>query len=78
MQAVGNIAGCGNAGECNLNFNIRSLGVSSNGQANWFHDIYTGQFDQRNLQYKDVLSRHTTGVQVLIGDKSKSLQHSLY
>lgn len=38
-------AGCGGVGECNLNFNILSLAVSSNGKGNRFYDIYVGQFE---------------------------------
>lgn len=52
-----------------------SAGVSSIGQADWFHDIYNDLSDLRNSQNAPVLSRHSTGGPVSIGDGWKSLQH---
>lgn len=63
------------ASECNWNFNFPSVsvGVSSIGQADWFHDIYNSRSDLRNSQNAAVLSRRSTCVPVSIGDTSKSL-----
>lgn len=47
-------AGCGTVEKCNLNLKTIFMWISFNGKVNWLYDIYAGQLDEKNWQYRTV------------------------